>query len=53
MSNASAMTLTLLLFACLLVSAIFVILMGGGLLARHNRSNAHCEKVEREEHKAA
>jgi hypothetical protein len=37
MTNASAMTLTLLLFGALLVSAVFIILWGGGLSLRRRQ----------------
>jgi hypothetical protein len=38
MTNLTAMTLTLLLFGALLVSAVFIILWGGGLSLRHREA---------------
>ncbi|MGZ4826931.1 MAG: hypothetical protein ACXVZR_08680 [Terriglobales bacterium] len=40
MTNASAMTLSLLVFLALFLAAMFVILWGGTLLVRRDRSRA-------------
>ena len=53
MTNASAMTLTLLLFGALLVSAVFIILWGGGLSLRRRQPKPRRPHVDTEYHKAA
>ena len=60
MTNASAMTLTLLLFGALLVSAVYIILWGGGLSMRRREAkprrlheNAEQRRMDAEHRKAA
>jgi hypothetical protein len=50
MTNASAMTLTLLLFGALLVGAVIIILWGGGLSMRRRQPKPrqrHADSVYR------
>lgn len=53
MTNASAMTLTLLLFGALLVGAVIIILWGGGLSMRRRQPKPHPRHVDTVYHKAA
>ncbi len=53
MSEASAMTLTLLLFGALLVSAVYVILWGGGLSLRRREPKPRRRHQNAEHRKAA
>jgi hypothetical protein len=53
MTNASAMMLTLLLFGALLVSAVFIILWGGGLSLRRREAKPRQRHVDTEYRKAA
>ena len=52
MTNLTAMTLTLLLFGALLVSAVFIILWGGGLYTRR-REPKPLPRHENAEHRKA
>ena len=52
MTNLTAMTFTLLLFGALLVSAVFIILWGGGLSLRRREAKPH-RRHEHEEHRRA
>jgi cell division protein FtsL len=53
MSDASAMTLTLLLFVALMVSAVFVIVMGGRLARSRDGAKPKRQHIEPERRKAA
>ena len=53
MTNASAMTLTFLLFGVLLVSAVFIILWGGGLSLRRRYPKPRRPHENAEHRKAA
>ena len=60
MTNATAMTLTLLLFGALLVGAVYIILWGGGLSMRRREAkprrlheNAEQRHMDGEHRKAA
>jgi hypothetical protein len=53
MTNASAMTLTLLVFGALLVGAVIIILFGGGLSLRRRRPQSRQRHVDTVYHKAA
>jgi len=49
MTNLTAMTLTLLLFGALLVSAVFIILWGGGLSLRRRQPKPRRPYVDAEQ----
>jgi hypothetical protein len=53
MSDASAMTLTLLIFGVLLVSAVYIILWGGGLSLRRREPKPRRRHQHAEYRKAA
>lgn len=53
MSETSAMTLTLVLFAVLLVSAVFVIVMGSGLATQRGHARQRSRDADPEQRKAA
>ena len=53
MTNASAMTLTLLIFGALLVSAVYIILWGGELSRRHRELRLRWRHQNPERRKAA
>lgn len=53
MTNATAMTLTLLLFGALLVSAFYIILWGGGLSMRRRETKPRRRHADTEYRKAA
>jgi hypothetical protein len=49
MTNASAMMLTLLLFGALMVSAVLIILWGGGLSLRHREPRLRRRHMDAEQ----
>ena len=53
MTNLTAMTLTLLLFGALLVSAVYIILWGGGLSLRRREPKPRRRHQNAEHRKAA
>jgi hypothetical protein len=53
MTNASAMTLTLVLFLGLFLAATFIILSGGGWSAYHDRRKSRAQRPGAEERRRA